>query len=154
MENLYRRTKKTLAAARDHYGYNNQLLVAIEELNELSCLLAKYPRYNSHTLAVKALRENVLDECADVFNVMDHIQAIFGISDDEIVEACGHKGDRLLHWMRSSGMQITTEEREVPNSPCFLCERGPICGSPDRLSKCNAQNGYALFTMKPRNSEG
>lgn len=122
MDALFKRTKESLAAAREHFGYDNQILVCVEELNELSCLLTKYPRYDgSHQEAVDSLRDRVLEECGDVFNALDHIQAIFGISDNEIIEAAAKKGDRLLKWLKASGMKITMEDREVPNSPCPMC---------------------------------
>ena len=44
-----------LKRARDTYGNKNQILVCIEELNELACVLAKFPRYNNEEDAVEKL---------------------------------------------------------------------------------------------------
>ena len=43
---LHEQEKKVLEEARNTYGSKNQILVCMEELNELACVLAKYPRYD------------------------------------------------------------------------------------------------------------
>lgn len=58
----------TLKRAQDRYGYTNQLMVAIEELCELSSVIVG----RSH-------QDAVIDELADVWIVMNHIQAIFDL---------------------------------------------------------------------------
>lgn len=114
MELLPKETQATLKVARAHYGYRNQILVAVEELNELACVLTKYPRYNSHDKAVRELREHVKEELADVFNVIDHIEAIFAITDEEVAIEAKRKGERLARWVKNGDMELTTSDREVP----------------------------------------
>lgn len=148
MELLFPRTKAILQKAREYYGNSNQILVAVEELNELSCVLTKYPRYNTHDKAVEALREHVLEECGDVINVLDHVQVIFGITDDEIAESASRKGERLMRWLEKKGeMQTTTEDRDVPKVPCSKC----IYNKEEHLelicSGCSA-NGFTSFIPK------
>lgn len=146
MQALFERTRKVLASAREHYGNKSQVLIAIGELVELASVLAKYDRYNTHEKAVDRMREKVLEECGDVFNSIDHVQAIFGITDEEIVEAAARKGDRLLRWLRSEGQEVTMEDRDVPEAPCPLClyqGYDPICL---RCLTCKAEPGYKGFT--------
>ena len=52
----------TLAKARETYGNTPQILVAIEELNELACVLAKFPRYDSEQEAQIELHQKAVDE--------------------------------------------------------------------------------------------
>lgn len=149
MNCLFERTRRTLHRAREVYGYKNQVLVAVEELNELSCALAKYPRYDDHEKAVAELREHVVGECADVFNVLDHIQAIFHITDAEIVSTAAKKGDRLAHWLRQGDTpEISTEEREVPEEPCEGC----VYRGANRFAMpcilCSTKPGYQGFSPR------
>ena len=148
MDILLDRTKETLSSAREHYGYKNQILVAIEELNELACVLAKYPRYELHEDALQNLRPQVLEELADVFNVIDHIQDIFGITDEEVVIEAAHKGDRLLRWLDTEGMQVTTEERDVPKNPCPMCMYNGADPFAMPCFVCKTQPGYKGFVKR------
>ena len=50
-----------LSKARETYGNKNQILVCIEELNELACVLAKYPRYDDDKEAVRDLYSKAID---------------------------------------------------------------------------------------------
>lgn len=103
-----------LERARQTYGNKNQILVCIEELNELACVLAKYPRYDSEEQATSELRGSVLDEVADVSIILNHVEAIFNFSEEEIESRVHQKRERLKRWLDSSkSMQITVEDREV-----------------------------------------
>ena len=81
---LTEKSKSVLAKARLIYGSNNQISVAIEELNELACVLCKFIRYEREEDAVGALYDKVVDELADVLVVTDHIKSIFALSDSVI----------------------------------------------------------------------
>ena len=147
MQALFERTKEALAEARKRYGNVNQVLVSVEELNELSCVLTKYPRFDTHEEAVKSLREKVLEECGDVFNALDHIQAIFGITDEEIVEAAAHKGDRLLRWLQGNSQQVTMEKRDTPDNPCPMCRSNGTDPKSPPCIFCKPPR-YKRFTLK------
>lgn len=123
MDILSQHTRATLQAARQVYGAKNQILVSVEELCELASVCAKYPRYDTHEKAVTELRGHVLEELGDVFNAIDHIEAIFGVTDQEVAQAAAAKGERVARWLsKSSGMEITTQDREVGSpSPCQRC---------------------------------
>ena len=97
--NLTKEQKDILKQCRDTYGDTAQILVSIEELNELACVLAKYPRYDTHNQAVSELREKALDEVADVFIVLDHIKNILELSDQELTRRIEKKVQRVTRWL-------------------------------------------------------
>lgn len=116
-----------LSKAREAYGNNNQILVCMEELNELACVLAKYPRYDDESKATQELHHKVLDEVADVMVILSHVQNIFGLTDEEINDRIYSKIGRLRRWLHASdSMQETLDDRKVddnPNSRCRGCVR-------------------------------
>jgi len=104
----------TLQHARDTYGNANQILVAIEELNELACVLAKYPRFDTHEAALQKTAQAATDEVADVYVILEHVKAIFGMTDNTLQRVIDKKTDRLSRWMTvSDSMEQTTIDREV-----------------------------------------
>ena len=109
---------EVLAKARETYGNNMQIMVAIEELNELACVLAKFPRYDDEEEAKQELFNKCLDEVADVYTILEHIKAIFEISDEQLLLRRVQKAMRLQSWIeQSNSMQQTVEVREVPDVP-------------------------------------
>lgn len=106
--------EKLLKRAQDTYGYTNQITVATEELCELACVLAKYPRYHSHEAACADLRDRVVDELADVTVVSKHIEMIFDITPKELCDRVQLKLARLERWLDTdSSMETTVKDREV-----------------------------------------
>lgn len=150
MNILFDHTKEVLERARRTYGYTHQLSVCGEELNELAGVLTKYIRYDTHERAIEKLRDRVIDECGDVLNSLDHIQAIFGISDEEMVEAAARKGYRLEEWLQdpSHSMEVTMDKREVPDRPCPFCMYNGANPFANPCIICMTQPGYKGFTPK------
>ena len=106
--------EKLLKRAQDAYGYANQITVATEELCELACVLARYPRYHSHEAACADLRDRVVDELADVTVVSKHIEMIFDITPKELYDRVQLKLARLERWLDTdSSMETTVKDREV-----------------------------------------
>lgn len=104
----------TLAKARETYGNTTQILVAIEELNELACVLAKFPRYDSEYEAQLDLHQKAVDEVADVEIILHHVKAIFNLNQDEVDARKVAKTERLQRWLNNStSMQRTVEDRTV-----------------------------------------
>ena len=97
--NLTNEQKETLKQCRDTYGDVAQILVSIEELNELACVLAKYPRYEKPEEAVEDLWEKALDEVADVSIILDHVTNIFGFSDTDVSCRVEKKIHRISRWL-------------------------------------------------------
>lgn len=113
---LTENSKRVLAKARLTYGSKNQISVAIEELNELACVLCKFIRYDHEEDAIDALYAHVIDELADVLVVTDHIKAIFDLADSTIEARAEAKVARVRNWLeKSDSMEQTTVDREVPD---------------------------------------
>lgn len=104
-----------LAKLRKLYGDNFQLMVCIEELNELACVLCKYPRYSDPAQAVTELKDKVLDEYVDVCIILEHVKAIFKLTDSEISKHYDAKIERVSRWVTSDNKtpEQTLIDREV-----------------------------------------
>lgn len=114
---------KVLEKARKVYGNKNQILVCIEELNELACVLAKFPRYEDEDEAREKLMDKALDEVADVMIILEHVQKIFNLTDEAIVDRMMKKIERLDRWLKNStSMQRTLEDRVVGVVDCKTCQ--------------------------------
>lgn len=100
---------------RTMYGNNFQIMVCIEELNELACVLCKYPRYNDPEKAIEELKTKVLDEYVDVDIILNHVKSIFGLTDEEITQHREAKLDRVRRWVESDNHtpEQTLIDREV-----------------------------------------
>ena len=70
------------------YPKSNQLLIAMEELNELSQAISKYIRYGDI--------EPLLEEYADVEVVMEELRQMFDIKKKDINKRCKKKLFRAL----------------------------------------------------------
>lgn len=130
---------KLLETAQATYGYANQVVVAIEELCELGAVLSKYPRYDFHDDAMKALRDKVVEETADVIIMLRHIQMIFGIQPTELDSMMDKKLNRLKRWLTddNKSFQHTTEDRVVDEgcTSCYYWEHVDEM-KPDTCNSC------------------
>ena len=97
-----------LKKARDTYGDTTQILVSVEELNELSCVCAKFPRYEDSDRARKELHNKAVDEVADVLIILDHIINIFDLTPVDIGERVEAKIERMERWLNASKSQSQT----------------------------------------------
>ena len=97
-----------LKKARDTYGDTTQILVSGEDLNELSCVCAKLPRYEDPGRARKELHNKAVDEVADVLIVLDHIISIFDLTPVDIGERVEAKIARMERWLNASKSQSQT----------------------------------------------
>ena len=100
--------REILKKARDTYGDTAQILVSVEELNELSCVCAKFPRYEDADRARKELHNKAVDEVADVLIVLDHIINIFDLTPVDIGERVEAKVARMERWLSASKSQSQT----------------------------------------------
>lgn len=104
---------KILAKARNTYGDRNQIAVCIEELSELAKVLAKYFRYDRET-ALEKLRQDGLDEVADVYIILEHVKSIFELRNGEVNERIEQKLERMRRWLStSSDFSYTMEDRKI-----------------------------------------
>ena len=69
--------KEISQEALDFWGYERQSNMLIEEMAELIKALCKYKRFN-YEQADPAIKANVLEEIADVHNMIEQIEMYFG----------------------------------------------------------------------------
>lgn len=80
----------------DRYGIERQSLVAMEELAELQKAISKLVRNPEKTkpLAFEGLRNNLIEEMADVIICMDQLKEFYGIDHCEIQRVIDSKQKR------------------------------------------------------------
>lgn len=81
----------------DRYGIQNQSLVAMEELSELQKAISKLvrnPEEKTKPLEYKGLRNNLIEEMADVIICMDQLKEFYGIDHSEIQSIIDSKQTR------------------------------------------------------------
>lgn len=79
---------KTLIAAIEKYGVNSQLNVVIEEMSELTKEICKNRRGREN-------KNEIVEELADVYIMLEQLRIIFNIDDDEIIAMKEKKIRRL-----------------------------------------------------------
>lgn len=105
---------QVLQRARETYGAHKQIGVAAEECTELAKELIKAFRYDSFDDVVKNTKENVIDEVADVFIVLDHVLKLFNITPEDLQPHITKKLKRLEYWLdNSSSIEFTTRCRTI-----------------------------------------
>lgn len=105
---------QVLQRARETYGAHKQIGVAAEECTELAKELIKAFRYDSFDDVVKNTKENVIDEVADVFIVLDHVLKLFNITPEDLQPYITKKLQRLEYWLdNSSSIEFTTRCRTI-----------------------------------------
>lgn len=81
----------------DRYGIERQSLVAMEELSELQKAISKLvrnPEEKTKPLEFKGLRNNLIEEMADVLICMDQLIEYYQIQGIEIQDAIQAKQER------------------------------------------------------------
>ena len=125
---------RVLAKARETYGNDQQVVIAMGELSELVTAISKYPRYSSDhkEQAREDLHDAVLDEVADVFVVLDHVINIFDLSYEEIQAQVTKKVSRVGRWLSSSNsMEQTIVDRALVDQKPTLDDKiaAALCSS-------------------------
>ena len=98
-ENLIHHTfnKQINNETMDRYGIERQSLVAMEELSELQKAISKLvrnPEEKTKPLEFKGLRDNLIEEMADVLICMDQLINFYKIDRSEIQELIQAKQER------------------------------------------------------------
>ena len=83
----------------EHYGFTNQFGIHMEECAELIQAISKLNRNNYNMSKYFDVRNNVVEEIADVIVCIDQLQSILGISDNEIEEIVNRKISRQMERM-------------------------------------------------------
>ena len=137
--------RKVLARVRKTYGTTAQLLVAIEELDELSKVCCKFPRYENQETAREKLHDKAVDEVSDFIVVLDHIFDIFDLDWKEVVNHIPTKVERVTRWLsKSNSMEQTTIDRDLHpvRSGCSGCAFQELQGTAGRCKTCKDQSGF------------
>lgn len=89
--------KKTIDKTLDRYGIERQSLVAMEELSELQKAISKLvrnPEEKTKPLEFKGLKNNLIEEMADVLICMDQLIEFYHIQRHDIQELIQAKQER------------------------------------------------------------
>lgn len=78
----------------DTWGYDAQSNVCIEEMSELTKALCKYTRFGKEN-APQEIKDNVIEELADVLNMVEQMQEYFG--KNEVIKIRQQKMARTLN---------------------------------------------------------
>ena len=71
----------------DHYGLNNQTMIAVEEMAELTKCISKCKRYPAIDKRAEPYIESIREEVADVLIMIEQLRYLLG--QDEV--------DRIVH---------------------------------------------------------
>ena len=80
---------KILKMATEKWGKNTQILMALEEMAELSKELLKNMNRNSDN------KNNITEEMADVYILLEQLKTIYGILEDDINNIVEEKINKL-----------------------------------------------------------
>lgn len=98
--------RERISAILDHYGYEAQAIVAIEELAELQKVATKYLRLcrkmnqNESEYGDAPLYERItiwadaIEEIADVYIMLEQLKTIFGVSEKDVNNEIDYKISR------------------------------------------------------------
>ena len=91
---------KNITSIINHFGRNNQLNKAKEELKELKEAIEELQVYEQCPVKTEEIfkkkKYNVLQEMADVYVMLEQLQIIMNISDDDINNMIENKINRTL----------------------------------------------------------
>ena len=90
MDNYYKNSYKKFL---DGWGYDAQSLMCIEEMSELTKALCKYKRFGKEK-ASDEIKQNILEEIADVLNTVEQMKYYFG--EEEVEKIRKEKIERAL----------------------------------------------------------
>ena len=81
--------KNALVKTLEKFGSISELIITVEELSELQKEVTKQLRNEGKM-------ENLVEEMADVYIVMEYLKLIFAINDEDIKTEIAFKIDRLM----------------------------------------------------------
>ena len=90
----------------EHYGEAKQVLKLSEEMGELNHVLMKYLIYGNKEYP--EFRKKVVEEIADVYNVLRQLIYIWNISETDILAAMAFKVDRTLKRIEREKLNTVT----------------------------------------------
>lgn len=86
--------QKLIEKVIDKNGITNQLFIAVEECSELQQAISKC--YRNKELIPTEVRENLIEEMADVMICLQQLQYMYYIDDEELYAIKQKKENRLI----------------------------------------------------------
>ena len=86
--------QKLIEKVIDKNGITNQLFIAVEECAELQQAISKC--YRNKELIPTEVRENLIEEMADVMICLEQLQIMYYIDDEELYAIKQKKENRLI----------------------------------------------------------
>ena len=86
--------QKLIEKVIDKNGITNQLFIAVEECSELQQAISKC--YRNKELIPTEVRENLIEEMADVMICLEQLQIMYYIDDEELYAMKQKKENRLI----------------------------------------------------------
>ena len=103
LENLKESLSKLNIQIADHYGYDAQSNLLIEECAELIQAINKYRRAKgsgqSTPVKVQAAYNNIIEELTDVEVMIEQVKHLLGIKEEDILSVREYKCNRTLQRM-------------------------------------------------------
>lgn len=65
------------------WGFDTQATMCIEEMSELTKELCKLQRHKNNPEKLKKVTENIKEEIADVLNMVEQMEMVFGVAEIE-----------------------------------------------------------------------
>ena len=96
--------KNALVKALEKFGSISELIITVEELSELQKEVTKQLRNEGKM-------ENLVEEMADVYIVMEYLKLIFAINDEDIKTEIAFKIDRLMSRLGEENEQQKGDNR-------------------------------------------
>ena len=98
-------------AIAEHYGYQKQRIQTIQELSELTCLLARRP----DQCAKMDFRAELVGEIADVTIMLEQLRLMFGIEKAVLADVVRQKLQRQNARIRQEGESDNAKDRSAQN---------------------------------------
>lgn len=90
-EITYEERKTVYTHAIDQYGIKPQMMMAIEEMSELTKAICKFFRVPGYIEPDTDIIDAIAEECADVTIMLEQLRLILGINDN----VCEHMDEKV-----------------------------------------------------------
>lgn len=126
MINFSEEQKKELEKFITFYGKDSRIDIAIEEMSELTKALCKERRYRANLNAYNAVYENMTDEMADVYIMLEQLMMVFG-NENEVLN---HVSQKIARQKKRMEKEKSEEEQvEVSFKVPINCTSCPLNGA-------------------------
>lgn len=86
--------RKIMKEAIEKNGKDNQSVIAMEECSELIKAISKMIRYSSDEDSICVFKDNLIEEMADVYIILDELKMMYNVLEFDIEQMIKQKIDR------------------------------------------------------------